>query len=291
MWILITLLCAFSLAARDSAIKLLSHEHSVLFLSVFAGLVSGLATLAYHAAFHDVDARVFFGAENLPLVAVLLPLDCLAAFLYYLALTWSPLSLTVPFLAFTPALIPLTSWLIVGEGVSAVAFVGILLVVIGGYALFFHSFRELLIPFKRFAREKGSVLMFVVAVMFSVTSVLGRKMVLRVGSANMGAFYPISTALLLLAVYVLSGRAAREPLRVGRPRLLLAAGLAGAVMITAHFVALSMVNTAYMISVKRTSALFSLAFAAILFKERDIAKRLVGAFLMLAGVAVIACFG
>jgi len=291
MWIPVTLLCAFSLATRDSAIKLLSREHSIFFLAVFSGLVSGIATLIYHLLFLPVDPRAFFSPTNLPLLIVLLPLDTLAAYLYYLALSKSPLSLTVPFLAFTPAIIPFTSWILLREGVAPVAFAGILLVTIGGYALFFHSFRELLGPFRNFAREKGSVLMFIVAMIYTVTSVLGRKMALRVGSANLGAFYPIASALLLLALFVFSGRATREPFRLRRPWIFLLAGFAGAVMITAHFIAISMVNTAYMISIKRTSTLFSLVYAALLFRERDIGKRLVGASIMLAGVMIIAFFG
>ncbi len=291
MWILVTLLCAFSLAARDTAIKLLSREHTVLFLAVFSSLVSGIATLIYHLLFLHIDVRAFFGPANLPLIAILLPLDTLAAFLYYVAISRSPLSLTVPFLAFTPVFIPITSWLFLREGVAPMAFVGILLVAVGGYTLFFHSFDELLVPFKRFAREPGSVLMLIVAMIYTVTSVLGRKMVLSVGSANMGAFYPITSALLLTGVFLLSRRSRREKLRFGRPGLFLAAGLAGAVMITAHFVAISMVNAAYMITLKRTSALFSMGFAALIFKERDIPKRMVGAVLMLAGVVVVVFFG
>jgi uncharacterized membrane protein len=58
-----------------------------------------------------------------------------------------------------------------------------------------------------------------------------------------------------------------------------------------HFTAISMVDAAYMISVKRTSILLSTVLAYFIFKEDHITEHLIGAGLMLAGVVIITLLG
>lgn len=276
------------LAARDSAIKWLSREHDVFLLVAVNAFVTAAVALGYQWCCGAVDWRAFYCREAFPWFAALVPLDALAIYLYYTAISKSPLSLTAPFQAFTPALIPFVSWALIGERISMRAIPGIVMVVLGSYGLFFRSLRDWSEPFRRFRQERGSVLMLIVALIYSVTSVLGRKLVLVVGPDNMGAFYPLSSAVLLLVLFAATRRLHSAPLRIHHPWIWLAAGVAGAVMITAHFLAISMTKAAYMISVKRTSGLFSMLFAAIVFGERDIGRRTLAAGVMVAGVLWIA---
>jgi drug/metabolite transporter (DMT)-like permease len=57
-------------------------------------------------------------------------------------------------------------------------------------------------------------------------------------------------------------------------------------MILAHVLAIVQTNVAYMIAIKRTSMLFGLAYGARWFGERQLAQRLAGMLVMLAGVAL-----
>ena len=50
---------------------------------------------------------------------------------------------------------------------------------------------------------------------------------------------------------------------------------------------LSMINAAYMISIKRFSILISVLYGGVIFKESHIRLRLLGAVLMLAGAIII----
>jgi len=65
-------------------------------------------------------------------------------------------------------------------------------------------------------------------------------------------------------------------------------GLVMAAMVVSHFLAISMVQAVYMISLKRTSILFGVLYGAFLFKEEKIGERLVGALIMIIGVFLIA---
>jgi drug/metabolite transporter (DMT)-like permease len=59
-------------------------------------------------------------------------------------------------------------------------------------------------------------------------------------------------------------------------------------MVLAHFYAIEHVEVAYMIAVKRTSLLFGMLYGAWLFGETGLARNLVAALLMVAGVYLIA---
>jgi uncharacterized membrane protein len=66
-----------------------------------------------------------------------------------------------------------------------------------------------------------------------------------------------------------------------------AIGLWQALMLITHVLAIVQTNVSYMIAVKRTSLLFGLAYGAWWFGEREMAERLAGTLIMLAGVALM----
>ena len=83
-------------------------------------------------------------------------------------------------------------------------------------------------------------------------------------------------------------RPARLRVLVERPMAALGVGALMAVMVVTHFLAISAVEAAYMIAVKRTSLLFGILYGALLFRERHLGRNLVAGSLMVAGVAMIA---
>ena len=112
-------------------------------------------------------------------VGLALPLELLAMVLYMTAIRVSPLALTLPYLAFTPVFSALFGWLVLGEQVSLRGLGGVLLVVIGTWALNlerpeFGQTRSWLAPLVAIGRERGSRLMLAVALIYSLTSVLGK---------------------------------------------------------------------------------------------------------------------
>lgn len=59
-------------------------------------------------------------------------------------------------------------------------------------------------------------------------------------------------------------------------------------MVVTHFYAIAQIEVAYMISVKRTSLLFGIAYGALLFNEKRLVQHLAAGVLMVAGVFIIA---
>jgi drug/metabolite transporter (DMT)-like permease len=76
-----------------------------------------------------------------------------------------------------------------------------------------------------------------------------------------------------------------------RPFPAISAGAVLAAMVFSHTLAISLIQAAYMLSVKRTSLLFGVVFGAVFFKERPIRDRLLGASIMMTGVFVIGFSG
>ena len=68
-------------------------------------------------------------------------------------------------------------------------------------------------------------------------------------------------------------------------------GMVLAAMIFSHTLAISLIQAAYMLSVKRSSILFGVLFGALVFKEEKIRERLFGACIMMCGVLMIGLFG
>ncbi len=223
-------------------------------------------------------------------VAVLLPLETLALILYMEALRVSPLSLTVPFLAFTPAFMILTGSLILGEELDIKGMLGIFMIVAGSYSLHLEGLKSgIWAPFAAVIHERGSVLMLAVAFLYSITSVLGKLAIMHSNPFFFAAFYFIVHG--LFAGTVLSVFFRVYPWQVIResPKGVLWVGTAQTAMVICHMLAISMAPAAYMIAVKRLSVLFGVLMGCLFFREENLLGRLFGAGLMVAGVFLIVC--
>jgi len=287
-WLFFSLLAAVSLATADAITKRYFSDSSAYEMGLVR-LLSALPWLALSLFFIPwvKPDRVFY-------ICILLglPLEATAFFCYMKALKSSPLSLSLPFLAFTPGFVILTGWLVLGEQVTAGGFGGIVLIIAGSYVLnlskassgFFEPFRAIL-------REPGSKLMLLVSFIYAFTSVIGKLAVLHSNPYVFGAIYNIALISLMIALIPFSREA--DPVK-GFMKKPLAGILLGATMslsVFSHFIAISRIEAAYMISVKRTSLLFGVLDGAWLFREEQITERLTGAVIMLIGVFLISLYG
>ena len=286
MWIFLSLLCAWFVATTDALAKRELAGGDILTLAwarmVFcAPLLLCLVPLGKPP--DDPAAFLFW-------VAITMPLEIFALILYMTALKRSPLSLTVPFLAFTPVFLLGVGWLILGEKPGYEGVAGALLISAGGWLLSARDgTRGLLAPLRNFAGESGSVMMASVALIYSLTACAGKKLILLSSPFFMAGVYFAIEAALLTALLALLGR-----LRHARPILsrrgVRAMGFTQMGEIATHSFAVTMAPVAYMIAVKRTSLIFGVLYGLLLFREAHARYRLPGAALMLAGVFVLTFF-
>lgn len=287
-WLVLSLLSAFTLASSDAATKhWLANVPTSESTLVRLGL-AGLLLLPFAIRPELLTLPLDFWLW----VALLAPLEITAMWLYIHAIQRYPLSLTVPYLAFTPVFVTLTGLLILDEAVDSLGFMGILLVVIGSWLLNLDDLpnwnpRSLLAPFQAIFRNPGSRIMLLVATIYSITAAGGKKALDWLEPAHFGPLYYSVVGGLALVLLI-----SRRPAVVGVVKRhpvhsLVVAGLM-AIMVVTHFFAISMVEAAYMIAVKRTSLLFGVLYGVYFFGEQHALRHIVSAGIMLAGVVLIA---
>lgn len=286
-WLTLSLICAFALATSDAASKRWLIGAGAREMVVVRLGLTGLLLIPW---------VLTFDLPHLPLpfwgwMAVLMPLEIIAMLLYMQAIRDHALSLTLPYMAFTPVLVIITGWVVLGESISGVGLFGILLVVMGSWLLNFEhrgplTTAAMLAPFRAILVNRGSRLMLLAAAIYALTSVGGKAAMQWMPAEQFGAFYFAVLATVVLVFTLVSKPSALRIGRFGALPLLVVAGFM-ALMVITHFMALDRVEAAYMIAVKRTSLLFGMLYGALLFGERHLGRHLLAGGLMVAGVAVI----
>ncbi len=193
----------------------------------------------------------------------------------------------MPFLALTPLFLVLTAYLLLDEKVSVLGSIGIFLIVIGSYTLNIHKVQlTLLEPIKAIFKERGSIMIIVVAFIFSITSSLSKMAIEHSSPIFFGSFYFVLVTLLFTPIAV--GKNKGKIVITKKDIIpLTSIGITYSLMIIFHMLAINLTNVAYMISVKRMSLLFSIFYGYLLFNEKKIAERTVGSMIIFAGFLLI----
>ncbi len=284
-WVLLSLISAFTLATSDAFTKKALAKGNEYLVGLFRLLFSlpFLLCVLFFVPAPRLD-REFYIA-----FAFALPLEIAAWVFYIRALKISPLSLTLPFLSLTPVFLIIVSYAILGERVSLQGGIGILCLAAGSYVLHFHKMQKgILEPFKAITKEKGSLLMIFAAFIYSITSSLGKMAIIHSSPLFFGIVYFIVVTVVFAPIALWMGRHELKGFITGKHyRGLMFPGLCHAVMVVSHMLAISLIQVAYMISLKRTSVLLAVFYGYFLFKEKHIRERMSGALLMFAGFILI----
>jgi drug/metabolite transporter (DMT)-like permease len=204
-----------------------------------------------------------------------------------LALRLSPLSLTIPYLAFTPLFLLFTESLMLGDRPGTRGVIGVILVVVGAWTLQLKTGGSgPRAAFAAFAREPGSLIMLGVAAIWSVTSVLDKICVTRSSPAFYVATFNLGYTVLALPILLILRRPLRSTAR-GEWRLLALVAASHVISLLAQMVAIRLALVSYVIAIKRSGMLLSVLIGAVAFGERPLAPRLAGAAIMSSGVVLI----
>jgi len=289
VWCVFAILSGFFVALSDALNKkyLSSFEHPYMVVARTLGSFPFLFPIFLFLTY-KYNGVNYFSSQFVSNVSLLLFLEITATILYMKGIRLSPLSLTIPFLSFTPVFIMLTGYILLGEKISENGAIGITLVFLGSYCINLPSVKEgFLAPIKAIKKEKGSFLLLQVALIYSITSVLGKKGILLSNPLWFASFYfSILGIASTLSMKILYRIKLCEFVKTNfKPILLI--GLTQALMCYFHMIALSKIETAYMIALKRTSILFAVILGYFMFKESYILIRLFAVVLMLFGIFII----
>ena len=229
-------------------------------------------------------------AEVLVTLAVMVPFEVAAFFILLKALRSAPLGETVPFLALSPLLTVLASWLLLRERVTPVGFVGLFCIGAGGYLLYWQELRHgYWGPVRAMARSRGTRLIVLVAVIYSVTSALGKQATLLSGSFIFPGIFFFTLFAAFTAVQVGRGLRAGMVWRAvrARPGVLIPLGVLDGLGFLVHSIGVVQAPVAYFVGIKRLSAVLSVLIGGMVFREDHLHSRVAGALCMVAGVVLL----
>ena len=283
VWIVHASLCSLFNALQGAWIKKLlgRMDRWVVTWAAFAFSFPPLLVLLLIGGIPDI-APSFWPAFGVGLV-----LNLAAFTLYVKGIELSPLSSTIPFLSFTPLFLILTSWLILGETPQPLGIAGILFIVIGAYVINLDQLPQgPLSPFRNIYREKGSLAMLFVALIWSITANIDKICVLSSSPTFYLTVFYLSFPFLYLPLTLTRAKSKLSQLKANFVSLCIL-GVLGASLVLFQMLAIRIALVSYVIGIKRAGMLFSIVLGFLFFGERNLRFRFLGAALMLAGVACI----
>ncbi len=206
------------------------------------------------------------------------------------ALEIAPLGVTIPLLSLTPVFATLLSIRLLGELPNPVQWAGIVCVVLGAFALNWHpddgvTFKG---AWRSLTREKGSLLMVVTALGWSITPPFDKLASEAAGTYEHGTLLNLGVGLAVLLLVVAQGEA--KSLRFARSDLgwLLASAVIG-------FTSLALLLKAYTVAWvglveagrRAVNSVLALVFGRLYFDETVRKAQLAAVALMSVGVALI----
>ncbi len=255
-----------------------------LLLFVTAGMVPLFAFWAYFGQ------PATFAPGYLPPATASILLNVFANLAFFESIRVSPLSLTIPLLSLTPVFATILAIPLLGEVPTPRQAAGILIVVVG--ALFLNlaggEGSSLAAVWRAFIRERGSLLMVLVALLWAATISLDKMAVERSSGALHGLV--LSGGVGVAALAALAGARRMHELSTARraPWTLLAALVVGAVALALQLEAIQLVWVGAVETVKRgLGNLMALVFGRLFFAEPVTPHKLIAIVLMAGGVAVL----
>jgi drug/metabolite transporter (DMT)-like permease len=286
-WLPLALLSAFCIASADALTRKYLQGYRARELVIVRFAMPGILLLPLLAMqpMPELPIEFWYWA------AALVPLEVLAMLLYVQAIRDTSLTLTLPYLSFTPVFNTVTGYVLLGETVTLSGFSGIMLVVLGAWLLNIEHARgerfDVLAPFRAIVSERGSRLMLITAALYSLTSVLGKGALAYTTPLFFGTMYYVVIGFAVVVVFSFGNRAAVNVLW-RKPVAHMAIGLFMSIMVLSHFYAIQYIEVAYMIAVKRSSLLFGMVYSVLLFHERARIEHFFAGAMMVAGVYLIA---
>ncbi|MEZ4865996.1 MAG: DMT family transporter [Caldilineaceae bacterium] len=265
MWLFPVLLSAVSLAMQNVYYKK-NAIHVNAFIIVWATLV--ISSILY-------SPMLLWGIPHLNHLFWIatfarLVLDSVAFTLYIKGIEKSPLSLTVPMMAFIPLFLIFASFLINHLLPTPIGMIGIIVTLTGVYVLNFdHEHKELLSPFKAIYREQGVIYVLIAAFLFSIVESLQKLAIDNSNPYFYMAFFQLFWAICFIpVVYFYNKQEFMAAFNWQTIKRLLPVGGLDAVQVFGQSIALTLTLPVYVRSGQNTSILFTAILGWYFFKEK-----------------------
>lgn len=287
LWLLLAILTAFFQSLKDVfskiGLKKVDEYLAVFALSSFSVIL--LMPIVYNMKTPQLSYK-FFGILLISGI-----LNLIAIIIYMKSLKYSDISISAPMLTFTPIFLLLTSPILVGEFPKFLSIIGIIFIVIGSYVLNIkETHKGFFAPFKAIFNNKGPRLMLCVALIYSITSNFDKIGVQKstpiIWGFSLNAFIAISVFPVVIYKMKKSKDNFRKQIKFFFMQIPI--GVFNVLTLICQLTAIKFTLVAYVISIKRMSALLCVFWGYLIFKEKGLKERTFGAIIMIIGVFLIA---
>lgn len=236
-------------------------------------------------------------------VAISGAINIATSYLYNRSIQISSLAATVPFLSFTPAFLVVVAFLVLGEVPTLPGVLGISIAVLGGFWL--QGVRDDGAVAAAIAKDadfppldaanasKGSMYMVLVAFLWSISNAFDKIGVQNSTPLVYGAAIQVVVASGSFVLHKLrvGGEELRLPLGAPQPRvpwgIVVLAGVTSVVSYYINLLATQRLEISYVIAIKRSGCIWSVLLGRLLFRERNLRKKIPSILLMVLGVVCI----
>ncbi len=263
---------------------------TVVFLIALAARIAGGASIQIRdsgplfgiAALHPAPVPAF-----LMYLVVDVSLITIVMWLYFRALQISPLSMCVPFLAFTPVFLIPSGYVLLGELPAPLKSLGVVLIVVGSLVMHRRLFAiGWTAPIKAVIREKGSRYMLLVSFIFSITNPLDKKLVVMSDVVTEAVAYGLG----LCVSFFLLGKLQRADFGAAirsNIKWVSLAGLSDAVSLLFQLASYTYLAVVITVSIKRAGIVLAVIAGWLFFRERGITDKLIATAVMFCGVLIL----
>lgn len=290
MWIALALLAAAASAGTSLLLKRAVGQAGVVVSTVaFRGVGGVLLALTTTMLGPWPDATPTFWRA----LAIVIPNEIGGMLCLSLALSRGDVSAVQPIMGFIPLLTMLGGAVILHEQPSALAVVGMLLVVTGLYFVGLRRGGSALDPIRAFATSSASWIALLAALFWTVTSLTHKVGIAQVGAMPWATALTLGSAAVLALALPLMARSGMGLPRETTPWLGVVAltGVCFALQQYGLHNALRMSQAGYVMAVVSSSILLATAVGVLVLREQGGSHRITGALLVSSGVALIALFG
>jgi len=218
-------------------------------------------------------------------------LDTGAFIASYWAIRHTQISLLAPLGSLTPIFATIFGLLFLHEVPSPLKLLGITGIVIGIYLLNISEISGgLLKPFKRLLSDKGVKLYFIPVILYGITPIFQKQAIFQIHPSMplFASFIGNCFVTLFLSLYAVRFVKKEKNAIMKNRWLFLLFGILNTFSQLAAYIVFSITHIGYATAIFSLSSLFTILLGGIFFKENNIGERLIGALVIICGVALLA---
>jgi uncharacterized membrane protein len=285
LWVILSVLSGLGDAIEFALMKKLKGISSSIVVWVqYAFALPFLAVLLYFNYPQKINNSVYWIAILNGLLLIV------TTYLLFKATKISDLSVSIPMLSATPLFLIFTSYLMINEWPTFYGLMGIFLIVAGAYAIHVKDYKRCFFyPFRELFRNKGSLYVLAAALLFSIAANLGKMGILNSSPAFYSFAVYLFVSIVMIPLLAIDFNKKIKEISSNLEYLALLGISSGFMMVVSAY-AMLIAIVPYVISLKRSSAIFAIFFGYFYFNEKDIKGALIGTFIMLVGGILITLF-